>query len=191
MDNDMSEKKPFTVQIRYLLLPLLFAILGFVFYLMNYLGTFKPVIISEKNAGPFHLVYKSHVGAYHKIVPLIEEVEKWVKAQGLNCKLSFGEYLDDPRQTEEVRLRSLGGCLMPEPVTALPEGFEQKTLPERKYVVAVFEGSPGIGPLKVYPKVYQYLEDQKLSREDSVLEVYEVHSQEAMTTTYYFPIKTP
>jgi AraC family transcriptional regulator len=191
MDTDMSEKKPFTVQIRYLLLPLLIAILAFAFYLMNYLGTFKPVIISEKTAGPFHLVYKSHIGAYHKIVPLIEEVEKWVKAQGMDCKLSFGEYLDDPRQTEEARLRSLGGCMVPQPVATLPEGFEQKTLAERKYVVAVFEGSPGIGPLKVYPKVYQYLEDQKLVREDSVLEVYEVHSQEAMTTTYYFPIKTP
>ncbi len=185
----MSEKKPFQVQIRYLLLPLLIAIIVFAVYMMSYLGTFKPVIISEKMAGPFHMVYKTHIGPYHKIVPLIEEVERWVKAQGLDCHLSFGEYLDDPRQTEEVRLRSLGGCLVKQPLAQLPEGFEQKTLPEKKYVTAVFEGSPGIGPLKVYPKVFQYLEDQRLSREDSVIEVYEIHSEQAMTTTYYFPLK--
>ncbi len=185
----MSEKKPFQLQIRYLLLPLLIAILVFIFYMMSYLGAFKPVIISQKNAGPFHVVYKTHVGAYHKIVPLIEEVEKWAKAQGLDCHLSFGEYLDDPKQTEEVRLRSHGGCLIEKPLDALPEGFEQKTIPEKEYVTAVFEGSPGIGPLKVYPKVFQYIEDQKLSREESVIEVYEVHSAESMTTTYYFPLK--
>jgi DNA gyrase inhibitor GyrI len=189
MERDMSEKKPFQLQIRYLLLPLLIAMLVFVFYMMSYLGAFRPVIISQKKAGPFHVVYKTHIGAYHKIVPMIEEVEKWVKAQGLDCHLSFGEYLDDPKQTEEVRLRSHGGCIVDQPLNALPEGFEQKTIPEKEYVTAVFEGSPGIGPLKVYPKVFQYIEDQKLSREESVIEVYEVHSAESMTTTYYFPLK--
>lgn len=185
----MSDKKPFQIQVKYLLMPLLIAIVVFVVYLMNYLGAFKPVIISQKKAGPFQVIFKSHVGPYHKIVPLIEDVEKWVKAQGQDCRLSFGEYLDDPKQTEEVRLRSNGGCFVTEPFAQIPEGFEQKTIPEKNYVTAVFEGSPGIGPLKVYPKIFQYLEDQKLAREESVLEVYEVFSAEKMTTTYYFPLK--
>lgn len=184
----MSEKKPFQLQIRYILLPLLIAILVFVSYLMNYLGVFKPVIISQKKVGPMHMVYKSHVGPYHKIVPAIEEVEKWAKSQGLDCRLSFGEYLDDPKLTEEVRLRSFGGCIVNEPLNELPESFEQKTVPEKEYVMAVFEGSPGIGPLKVYPKIFKYIEDEKLTREESVIEVYEIHSPESMTTTYYFPL---
>jgi effector-binding domain-containing protein len=159
---------------------------------MNYLGAFKPVIINQKKAGPFHVVYKTHIGPYHKIVPLIEEVEKWAKSQGLDCHLSYGEYLDNPKQTEEVRLRSHGGCILPAPVNSpLPEGFEQQTIPEKNYVTAVFEGSPGIGPLKVYPQVFQYIEDQGLTREESTIEVYEIHSPESMTTTYYFPLKTP
>ncbi len=185
----MSEKKPFQLQVRYVLLPLLIAIFVFVFYMMNYLGAFRPVIITQKKAGPFHVVYKSHVGPYHKIVPMIEEVEKWIKEQGQECRLSFGEYLDDPKQTEEVRLRSNGGCFVDQPLDALPESFEQKTIPEKNYVMAVFEGSPGIGPLKVYPRVFKFIEEQKLQREEVVMEVYEIHSAEAMTTTYYFPLK--
>ena len=188
----MSEapKKGSQIQIRYLLLPLLIAILVFAFYLMNYLGTFKPVIIEEKKAGPFQMIYKNHVGPYHKIVPVIEEVEKWAKAQGYDCKVSFGEYLDNPETSEEARLRSRGGCVVPEFPAQLPEGFEKQTLPEKDYVTAVFEGSPGIGPMKVYPKAHEYIRDQGLVREsETVMEMYVIHSPESMTTTYYFPIK--
>jgi AraC family transcriptional regulator len=189
MDFTMTDKKPFSLQIRYILLPLFFAIIILVVYLMNYLGAFRPVIISQKLAGPFHFIYKTHVGPYHKIVSSIEEVEKWAKDQGIDCHLTFGEYLDDPRQTEEVRLRSLGGCVVNEIPSTLPEGFESNTVPEKSYVTAVFEGSPGIGPLKVYPKIFAYIEDKNLQREETVIEIYEVHSQESMTTTYYFPLK--
>lgn len=182
-----QEKKPFQISIRYLLLPLLIAIVVYAVYLMNYLGTFRPVIISETTAGPFLAIYKSHVGPYHKIGPLIEEVETWVKSQGMDCKLSFGEYLDSPKSTEEARLRSHGGCFVSSLPENLPEGFQKKTIEEKNYVTAVFEGSPGIGPIKVYPRVYDYAEDQKIPLEEVVMEVYEVHSDTAMTTTYYFP----
>ncbi len=179
----------FSIPIRWLLLPLLIAIVVYVLYLMNYLGSFKPVIIEEKSAGPLTMIYKKHVGPYHKIVPVIEEVEKWAKENGLDCKLSFGQYLDNPQTTEEARLRSQGGCLVEQVPAQMPEGFESQTIPLRKYVTAIFEGSPGIGPMKVYPKVYEYSESQRLRLEEWVMEVYQVHSPEAMTTTYYFPVK--
>jgi effector-binding domain-containing protein len=192
MGDNMSEaKKGFSIPIRYLMLPLFFAIIIFVFYLMNYLGSFKPVIINQKKAGPFQVIYKTHIGPYHKIVPVIEEVEKWAKEHGFDCKLSFGEYLDDPKATEEVRLRSNGGCFVDHFPNQMPEGFQSKTIPEKDYVTAVFEGSPGIGPMKVYPKVYKYAEEQRIPLEETVMEVYEIHSQESMTTTYYFPIRLP
>lgn len=185
-----GDKKGFQIQIRYVLLPLFFAILIFAFYLMNYLGVFKPVVISEKRAGPFQMLYKTHIGPYHKIVPLIEEVEKWSRSQGLDCKLSFGEYLDNPETTEEPRLRSRGGCIVDRFPETLPEGFEKQSLPEKNYVTAVFEGSPGIGPMKVYPKAFEYIQEQRLTRDgESVIEIYEIHSPESMTTTYYFPLK--
>lgn len=188
--NTPEPKKGFQIPVRYLLLPLLVAIVALVAYLAFYLGAFRPVVIAEKKAGPFVMLYKDHTGPYHKIVPVIEEVEKWAKDNGLDCRLSFGEYLDDTSLTEEARLRSRGGCLLPQqPAVAVPEGFKVTLLPEKNYVTAVFEGSPGIGPMKVYPKVYDYFKTQRLVREEAVMEVYEIFSAEKMTTTYYFAIK--
>jgi hypothetical protein len=194
MGDKVSEKKPFQIQIRYFLLPLLIAIIVYVGYLLFYVGAFKPVLISEKEAGPFFYLYKEHTGAYHKIVPVIETVETWAKEQKIPCTLSFGKYLNDPSSVDEERLRSIGGCLVSEEESKalaghLPEGFKLEAQAPQKYVIAQFEGSPGIGPMKVYPKVFQYIEEQRLLREEWVLEIYEVHSQEAMTTTYHFPLK--
>ncbi len=187
----MSESaKKFSIPIRYLLLPLLIAILVYVFYLMNYLGAFRPVVIAEKTDGPMQMIFKSHVGPYHKIVPVIQEVEKWAKDNWIDCTLSFGEYLDNPETTEEARLRSNGGCLVKQIPANLPEGFQSKTIPEKKYVTALFEGSPGIGPMKVYPKVYEYAQEQRIALEETVMEVYQIHSEESMTTVYYFPVRS-
>lgn len=177
------------IKIRYLLLPLLVAIIVYIAYLLTYVGAFRPVTISQKKAGPFLMIYKDHTGPYHKIVPVIEEVEKWAQSHGLDCKLSFGEYLDNPEITEEARLRSHGGCLVALFPENLPEDFHTQTIPEKNYVTAIFEGSAGIGPLKVYPKVFSYFEENRLARQESVLEIYEVHGAQSMTTTYYFPIK--
>jgi AraC family transcriptional regulator len=179
------------IQIRYILLPLLVAIIVYFSYLFYYVGAFKSVEISEGKVGPFNMLFKNHSGAYHKIVPLIQEVETWAKANGLACKLSFGEYLDDPNETEEGRLRSRGGCLVNEGEKfpeQLPEGFLVQSLPERDYVIAKFEGSPGIGPLKVYPKVIEYFVEKGYVYNSGAIEIYEVHSDTAMTTNYYFPI---
>jgi effector-binding domain-containing protein len=186
----VSEKKGFQIRIRYVMLPLLFAIIIFVSYLLHYVGAFKPVVIEEKTAGPFAMIFKTHIGPYHKIVADIEDVETWAKAQGLDCHLTFGQYLDNPADTEESRLRSHGGCLLPAlPSLTLPEGFSSQTVPENHYVTAIFEGSPGIGPMKVYPKVQDYIEEKRLKQDGAIIEVYNVHSQESMTTTYYFPVK--
>lgn len=177
------------VKIRYFVLPLLVAVVVYVAYLLNYVGAFKPVVISEKKAGPFLMIYKDHTGPYHKIVPVIEEVEQWAKSHGFDCQLSIGEYLDNPDITEESRLRSHGGCLVSAFPENMPEGFKTQTIPEKKYVTALFEGSPGIGPLKVYPRVFDYFEERRLARQETVLEVYEVHGPQSMITIYYFPVR--
>lgn len=183
-------KANFQIPVRYLLLPLFFAIVIYVCYLFYYVGALKPVVISEKNSGPFVVLYKEHVGPYHKIVPVIEAVEKWAKENSLDCHLTFGLYLDNPGEIEEGRLRSRGGCLLSEaPQIPVPQDFQIQTIENRDYVTAVFEGSPGIGPMKVYPKVADYFSERRLQQESPVMEVYEVHSEQAMTTTYYFPIK--
>ncbi len=178
---------------KYILVFVLGIIVSFCGFLANYLGVFKPVVISQQSRGPYVMVYKDHVGPYHKTVSVITEVETWIYDKGLDCHLSFGEYPDDPEKTEEARLKSRGGCLLdslsPEVAKQLPPDFKVAEKPAQPYVVAVFEGSPGIGPMKVYPKIADYMKTHGLQQKGAVIEIYEIHSRtenNSMTTTYLF-----
>ncbi|MCM2353773.1 MAG: GyrI-like domain-containing protein [Pseudobdellovibrio sp.] len=171
----------------------------FFLYLMQYTGAFKSVTVVQDQRGPYTLVFKDYTGPYHKIVSTIEEVEKWARENGLKCRLSFGEYLDNPATVEEGRLRAKGGCLIdPKDENEdkvftglkdkLPEGFKTEIYPETKAAVALFTGAPGIGPLKVYPKADEFIKEQNLSRKGSVLEIYEVLEKNSMQTVYIWPL---
>jgi len=186
--------------IKYVVSGLLVALAVFAFRTAQYVGAFKDVEISVSEEAAKNLIYKTHVGAYHKIVPVIEEVETWAREQKIDCHLSFGEYIDNPDTSEEDRLKSHGGCIVTEIPPNLPAGFEGKTIPAQKFVKAVFDGSPGIGPLKVYPRVQKYADEHKIKLKGTVIESYEIHRDGAlapetsesekhqvkMTTFYYF-----
>jgi AraC family transcriptional regulator len=177
---------------RYALLFVIAAIISFGVYLSSYLGAFKSVEISEAQKGPYKIVYVDHMGPYHKIIKNLEVVEKYFKLKNQPCAQTFGEYLDDPQAVEEARLRAKAGCIVNTIPTDLVGDLKAGEIPARNYVVAVFTGSPGIGPLKVYPKVNEYMLAHKLKQEGPVIEIYEIHSiteKNAMTTTYLFPVK--
>lgn len=170
----------------------------FFLYLLQYTGSFKSVTVGVDQRGPYTLIYKDHVGAYHKVVSVIEEVEKWAKANGLKCRLSFGEYFDNPSVVEEGRLKSRAGCLIDPLVSeetaqleklTLPEGIKKDIWPASKSVVALFDGAPSIGPLKVYPKAYSLMEESKLKPKGPILEIYEVlPGKSAMKTIYLWAL---
>lgn len=188
---EIKDKTGFQIKIRHIVLPLVLAILFYVFYVLYYVGAYKSVEISKQTAGPFILLYQEHFGPYHKIVPVIEKVEAFARENKIDCQLSFGKYLDDPSVTEESRLRSIGGCLLENAPNelSLPKDLKMETIAPQQFVHAEFQGSAGIGPFKVYPKVMDYFLENRLEKETWVLEVYEIHSDNAMTTKYYFPIK--
>lgn len=179
--------------IRHLIFAMFIGFVILLLYFGQYLGAFRSVKVGIENHDAMTVVYKEHFGPYHKIVPVINEVEAYFKEQKLDCKISFGEYLDNPRQTDENRLRSLGGCVVQkaevEKIKDLPKEILKKEVPARRYVVAIFEGSPGIGPMKVYPKVEDFMSENNLTATGPVIETYEIHSEKAMTTTYYFPVQ--
>lgn len=167
---------------------LIIALLGLGVYLFIHLGVNKPVSIEVESRGPFHLVYKNHLGAYHEIGPVISAVESWAAAQHLDCPLTFGEYLDDPDAVDQDRLHSRGGCVLKEkPSVELPEGFTYEERPAIKYAVGHFEGSPAIGPWKVYPKIKEFIETQRLKSTGTVLETYLIRGDK-VTTEFLFPL---
>jgi AraC family transcriptional regulator len=157
-------------------------------WMAYYLGAFKSVEITEAHRDPMKMIFKEHLGSYHTIVTEIQEVEAWAKSQNLDCTESFGEYIDDANMVEEIRLRSRGGCIVKDLPATLPEGFKTQEIPGREYVTATFEGSPGIGPVKVYPKAEEYMKERKLMMDGPVIEIYVIHSPKEMTTTYLFPL---
>ena len=165
-------------------------IVGLIVWLVAHLGGFKSVSLEVKEVGPMRLVFQHHSGAYHKIEPVIEAVETWAHANSEACKQSFGEYIDNPDTTDEDRLNSNGGCIVAGDWSAktLPKDFSYREIPKRQFVVASFEGAPSIGPIKVYPKVEKFIEDQGLKADGPVIETYETESERAVTTRYYFPV---
>lgn len=172
------------------ILALLGTIVALISSLLIHLGAFKPVTVAIEEAGPFRLVFKQHAGPYHQIVPVIEEVERWAAESGEKCLTSFGEYLDDPTNTDEDRLHSHGGCVVEgDWAGRLPEGLMYKELPKREYVVAIFDGAPSISPYKVYPKAQDYMASMSLKPEPPVIEMYQRLSENELKTLYYFPFR--
>lgn len=153
------------------------------------LGFFKDVIVSEQTVGEIQCVYVEHIGPYHKILESLQKVETWAKSNNIDCKKSFGHFLDDPDIIEHERLRSHVGCVVNKTYTDLPADFKFKTIPTAKYFVAEFTGSPAIGPMKVYSKAKKAFYERQLTPPEDNLEVYEIIDDKTMKTSYLFQIK--
>lgn len=166
-------------------------------YMFYYTGAFKKVQVGEDTRGPYTLIYLDHTGPYQDIVKKIEAVETWTKEQGMTCRLSFGQYFDDPKTTELGRLKSRGGCMLDPQIpneveilkkAKLPDAVKTETLPPTKYAIALFTGAPSIGPLKVYPKIEEYIKAHSLKHTGSIIEIYEILGKKSMETTYLWPV---
>ncbi len=166
-------------------------LIGLAIYLFFYLGVSKPVIITTEVRGPFYFLYKTHLGAYHGIGPIITEVEKWAHEQNLECPKTFGEFLDDPNSVDQDRLRSHAGCLLTKPLSIpIPPDFAFEERKKGSFAVGRFEGSPAIGPFKAYPKIREYIQTQRLKSNGAVVETYLIQGQK-VTTEFLFPVEVP
>lgn len=168
--------------------------LGFVFlgaYLYHHLGGWREVVVDQTEQPALVLLYQVHRGAYHHINAVITAVETWAKDNQIPCARTFGEYLDDPRAVSEERLTSHGGCLLGETLRPeiLPEGFFIETKPPAAYVRGQFQGSPAIGPWRVYPRLHQFIEQNGLKSSTRAIEIYTMLPEGGMATEYLIPIE--
>lgn len=155
------------------------------------LGGYKDVTIEVKSIDGFHIVYKEHVGPYHKINPVIEAVEDWARSGAANCLKAFGEYLDKPGTIEDNRLRSHGGCVVDKEPEELPSQFKYRFVPQQTVVYAAFTGAPSIGPIFVYPRIEETLEEKKLKAAGPVFELYSTPNAKESRTEYLCLLKEP
>ena len=158
-------------------------------YLYIYLGAFKEVRIQVVQEPPFHIIYKRHVGPYHKLNSVISSVEAWAREHNLPCSQTFGEYLDHPDKVSHERLRSHGGCLTPTQISAsLPANFYQRTVEATPCLEATFSGSPSIGPFVVYPKIQRFASKNRLKLQEKSFEIYEAQGLHNIRTRYLIPL---
>ena len=164
-----------------------FAIMLLVFFLVRHLGIFRTVTFDEEVRGPYYVTFQEHTGSYYQISEVISKIEAQIKAKNLDCAKTFGEYLDDPSQVDEDRLRSYGGCISENPYPAIP-GLQSAEFAKQKYVVARFSGSPAIGPWKVYSGAKRYLDQRRLVSRGETIEIYTLNAG-SISTEYLFPLK--
>ncbi len=174
--------------------------LGFIFvilFVMFRSGSFKKVEIIKSNYGPFVAIYKNRLGPYHESSDTLFEVEKILKKNQILCVTSFGIYLDDPNETVADRLRSELGCLFSDKykdqLKTLAEdpslNLSLKYIDEKNYISGIFEGSPALVSLKVYPKIKKWALQNRYNLKTEAFEIYEVKSASKVKTSVLFEIE--
>ncbi|MBX7231088.1 MAG: hypothetical protein K1X29_03280 [Bdellovibrionales bacterium] len=179
-------------------------LLGFIFlsgYLFYYLGGWISPTINLAHIPTHFVIYKNHLGPYHKMNDIITEVEKWAQEHKVPCSQTFGEYLDNPREVEEDRLKSRGGCLIPENSNSptlkdlilnsasLPKEFHFHQIESGCFITALYSGSPAIAPWRVYPQLKKQAAEKKVSL-FPVLEIYTLTQDQKLNTKYLVRIKS-
>lgn len=164
------------------------AISYFVFYLISHLGLFRPVQFTEESRASYFVIFKEHTGSYNQVSEVISNVEREIKSKKLDCAKTFGQYLDDPNLTDEDRLRSWGGCISDHPYPDGIPDFRTAEFPAQKYFVAHFDGSPAVGPWKVYGNAKREMDQRRLTPRGETIEIYTLGGS-SISTEYLFPLR--
>ena len=148
-------------------------------------GLFASVTITEKNVGPFLLVYKKHIGDYKDVGQIMDKIYYDLKDSNsiettIETTKGFGLYYDNPQEVDKKKLRSIVGCIVEnksmDDLEKIKSKYGVKEYPSSKSVVAEFpyKGKPSIflGILKVYPKLGAYISEHNYAK-TPIMELYD------------------
>jgi len=134
-------------------------------------GAFAKVVVEEKQTDAFWMVYTPFTGPYNKVGPVMQELDKDLRATySITSTRGFGLYYDDPKQAPAEKCRSIVGNIL-EPgdmpkIEELKKKYFVREYPAAKSVVAEFpfKGLPSIiiGISRVYPKLGEYMMQNNL-----------------------------
>ncbi len=147
-----------------------------------YMGAFSKVFISEQIKGPYTFAYVEHIGPYHEVGKVMEELDSKMRKLGFNSTDGLGIYYDDPQKTPKDELRSeVGSVITGEDMNKIEANRDKlnfKTIENQKYLVAEFPIknmlSYMLGPMKIYPAFGRYLKDKNIGVPTKGLELYDM-----------------
>lgn len=169
----MSVKKIFLI----IFLIIIAAIVGY----SAYSGLFVKIVVTEKEVGPYQMVYKKHVGPYQEASKVMIEILNSLKNdEKIEPVAGFGIYYDNPKKTHVEDLRSDVGCILDEKdypkIPGLKKKYKIKKFPKTKSMVVEFPFrnilSIFIGIARVYPQLDSYIKEKKY-KTGAIMEIYD------------------
>ncbi len=169
------------MRISMIIVIILFVFVGIPGLILTQYGLLAKVTLSEKNVGPYLLVYQKHIGAYNEVGPIMDKLFTDLKENfAIETTKGFGLYYDNPQEVDREELRSIVGCIVEdrtiEDLKRVSDKYGVKEYPSSQSVVAEFpykgQMSILIGIFKVYPKLSTFLKENQYAR-TPIMELYD------------------
>lgn len=152
-------------------------------------GFFQKVEVVEREAGNYVVAGMEFTGPYHKVGPVMQNVDSLIRGLSIECEKGFGIYYDNPKTTPEDKLRSFVGNVIPESdssrIAALLEaGLRVDSIQSAPSLVVELTTRNSmaymVGPVKAYPALTKHLEIKGYKP----LMSYEIYDMPAKKTLY-------
>lgn len=155
-------------------------------------GYFTKIVITEKEIGPFVLVYEEHVGDYRDTKTIHQKLYYALKNDKIETTRGFGIYYDNPRQVPKEKLRSDVGMILDprdyDKMEALQKKYKVRRMDKQKAVVVEFPFKSSLsimaGIFKAYPAIMQYVKDKNYKQR----EMMEIYDSPGQTIVYIMPL---
>jgi AraC family transcriptional regulator len=142
------------------------------------LGVFDEMALSAGECGPYCLVYLDHTGPYREVNSVLPDIGRYLRNRGVPVPArAFASFLDNPRKVKPGNLRSMAGYITDSLLPDVKPPVKTAVIPATRAVKGVFPVrsflSKNIGPLKFYPRLLRYCENEKLVMNGPVMEIYD------------------
>lgn len=109
---------------------------------LYYMSFFNKIEITEKEMGPYKVVFKEHIGDYKETGKIMDEIYYSLLDEGVETYKGFGIYYDDPKVVEKDKLRSIAGSIIEEKdydkIDQLKDKYNIKTIDKTRSITTEF-----------------------------------------------------
>lgn len=109
---------------------------------LYYMSFFNKIEITEKEMGPYKVVFKEHIGDYKETGKIMDEIYYSLLDDGVETYKGFGIYYDDPKVVEKDKLRSIAGSIIEEKdydkIDQLKDKYNIKTIDKTRSITTEF-----------------------------------------------------